>query len=114
MSSILLGSVRKIDNFDDRKQIVIQLDHLTVEQRIKFLRWAIAQAPINKRAPAGSIQPLRVVRGTAGSKESPFPWGSSEQCYFDLMMAIQQHAVPVDIVLAELEQLARKKRLACG
>jgi hypothetical protein len=112
MTALLLGSVRKIDNFDDRKEIVIQLGHLTSEQRINYLKWAIDQAPINKRQP--TRKPLRVVVGTPGSKESPFPWGSAEQCYFDLMMAIQQHAVPIDIVLAELERRASKKLVACG
>lgn len=107
MTALMLGSVRSIDNLDDRKQIVIQLDKLTEPQRISFLKWAIDLAPIN--VAAKGEKPLKVVRGTPGSLESPFPFGSSNQVYFDLMMAIQQHNVPIDIVLNELEQRARKK-----
>lgn len=108
----LIGSVRKIDNLDDRKQIVIQLDHLNEVQRLSFLNWAIQQAPVNRRS--NGKNPIKVVQGKPGSHESPFPWGSSEQCYFDLMLGIQQHAVPVDLVLNELERRASKKLLVHG
>lgn len=108
----ILGSVRKLDNLDDRREIVVQLNHLTEQQRIAYLRWAVDQAPINQKDPGQ--KPLKVVVSTKDARESPFPWGSAEQCYFDLMMAIQQHGVPVDIVLAELERRASKKLVACG
>lgn len=108
MSAVLLGSVRTIDNLDDRKQIVIQLDHLTAEKRIAFLKWAVNQAPINKNS--NGLNPIKVVNDSVarrlGQVPRPFPWGSSEQVYFDLMTAIQQHAVPIDIVLGELERRA--------
>ena len=110
--TVLLGSVRKIDNLDDRKQIVVQLDHLDELQRLSYLKWAIEQAPVNKAS--NGRNPVKVVQGTPGGRESPFPWGSSEQCYFDLMLGIQQHAVPIDLVLTELERRASRKRLSIG
>lgn len=102
----MLGSVRSLDNFDDRREIVIQLEKLTSEQRLGFLQWALNQAPINKNS--GGKNPLRAVNDPAGN---PFPWGSPEQCYFDLMIGIQQHNVPVAIVLPELERRAALKRI---
>ena len=102
-----MTKLRNIDNFDDRREIVIQLGHMSKSQRIEFLNWAIDLAPINLGAPKGTPKPLRVTsEGT-----NPFPWGSAEQAYFDLMTAFHQHAVPVDIVLAELEKRAALKKL---
>ena len=100
--------LKSIDNLDDRKQIVIQLDHMETEDRLAFLKWAIDLAPINIAATTGK-KPLRVVKGDG--RENPFPWGSSEQVYFDLMIGIHQHGVPVDVVLNELEKRAANKRL---
>lgn len=101
-------SVRSIDNFDDRKEICIQLQHMAEVDRIKFLNWAIGLAPINLAATGN--KPLKVVQGT--KQENPFPWGSVEQVYFDLMIGFQQYKVPVDVVLNELEKRAANKRLA--
>lgn len=101
----LMGSVRPIDNLDDRKQIRIALERMTSGGRIAFLNWALTLAPIN--LASGGKNPLRAT--SEGDKGVvPFPWGSVEQVYFDLMTAIQQYNVPIDLVLRGLEFQAKR------
>lgn len=102
-------TVKTIDNRDDRKQIVILLNHLTEQQRIAFLMWAVSLAPIN--IASGGKNPLKVVKSTPGKTENPFQFGSAEQVYFDLMMGVTQYAIPIDIVAAELEKRASSRRI---
>lgn len=104
--ALILGSVRKIDNLDDRKQICIQLQKLSPEQRTQYLKWAVSMAPINI---ANKGKPQVTVTKDGGRLANPFPFGSVEQTYFDLMIAIQQFAVPVDVVLIELEKRASQR-----
>jgi len=107
--AILVGSVRKIDNRDDRKEIRIALEKLSPEGRIKFLKWSLTLAPIN--IGSRGQNPLKATpHGDKGV--NPFPWGSVEQVYFDLMMAMQQFAVPPDLVVKELEVRASKAFLS--
>lgn len=104
----LIGSVRPIDNLDDRKQIRIALERMNSQQRLQFLNWALTLAPIN--IASGGKNPLRATaEGDKGVAQ--FPWGSVEQVYFDLMMAIQQYNVPIDLVMSGLEARARQMRV---
>ena len=103
--AMLLGSVRKIDNRDDRKEIRVILEKLQPEARIKWLKWCLTLAPIN--IGSNGRNPLRATpEGDKGV--NPFPWGSVEQVYFDFMLAVQQFAVPIDVTLIELENRAAK------
>ena len=104
--AVIIGSTKTIDNRDDRKEIRIALEKMQPEARIKFLKWALALAPINLGSRGQN--PLRAT-DRSDNRTNPFPWGSVEQVYFDLMMAISQYAVPSDVVVIELERRAAKK-----
>ena len=91
--------VTEIDNRDDRREILVLLSKLDRGERIRFLIWCRDRA--NERKQLRHNPPWVFVYVYAVT-------GTPVEAWNDLILMINEHDLPLDVVLPELERRASK------
>lgn len=97
MSDVVSGiaGLKVIDTKDDRRELLILMSRLTVQERMDYLRWCAART--NDSIMVRSNPPWVLVEFT------PAAGNAIEACY-DLYLLVSQFGGPLLDFLAELER----------
>lgn len=88
------AALRTVDTLDDRREIVVQLGKLDLEQRLDFLLWAKDRVNRAAQLTGGNLIAVNVQTGTV------------EEAFADLCTLVASFGLDVVAVVAELERRA--------
>lgn len=95
-----LLALKAIDDLDSRREMVVLLEKLTVEQRCQFLKWCVFTVNRHNFRHHGFWWQAVITNNS----------GTSRETMLDVCQLISQFGLPIQDALAELERRAAAAR----